>query len=684
MAVYFVDPTNGSNDNDGLTPGAALADIFKDVGAGAEDIPTFWIKRGETIVIAEAKVLNYGNVYAWPKSDATIFASRPQEGIDAGWDGDLVADPIIQTHSSSIVNINVSVLDLSNLHFIGVEFSLIDAGTLFQLQSARIIMDNCSFTGGTTSVYVFGYVAGSSAKQDENGIVELNNCSLLISDWESTSSAMFYFTPNVDLNYKHEIFINNSTFNGIGTFIYAITNSHTRYLKAFIENSNIRASAFFSRTSNDGGTKAQYVYLTINNTDVYSVEDNFEIGYSTTYCLRTFHLTTNNSHFVSGGHTLDEYHSQNSNSCYSVLDVICQGSSFQSLGFFRNYAYNKVRVNNLDIRGCTFRNMENVFYFYGLYSVTKFNFVNNILDEVGMVVNCSSNTSYAARCKFNISLKGQSVATSLINVCDGGYIYIEDCNIGKELCQSNTANLNIVAVNSNFDAIRGNYHHVSLRSCRLESPTTPALPDCTGASYDSQIISEYHPLLGPKSNFLFNRCNITTPKIIIPERENVAKMVDCVFNGVPTPLKEVNGVIKKEITPIYRVGGSPFSLSLTTIAIDSQTRTVAGDVYCAHNIAKPTVSIYMNSVFDIATTNVVTLKASFIADGLLKVVDMDIVVDPSSQWDGVQASNTPYYATINLSTYNIASGSKVTMLISMSNAGGETTSLNIDTKLGQE
>jgi hypothetical protein len=684
MAYYFVDPTNGSNDNDGLTPDNAFADFFTGIG-GVGDIPVFWIKRGEDISITETKTLNFGTINTWPKSTDGWFADRPQEGIDAGWDSDITTEATVSVDQADITSMEISLLDTSELKFNGITFDLGSVGgQLFSLRSAWIIFNYCQFIGDAFSVHLFAYKAGSSSKDLENGVVELNNCKVENKDWATTGSIFYYNYGNDDTNYKKELHLNDTVISGIETCVYSVRsqNYHGRYIKIFTENCDIAVSGTFARVSNRYGTQSQYQYYTINNTTIQAEASIFETATGTDYCSRHFVFHADGSEFWAGIYIINDYRSTSTTSYYSrMTEIILRNSIFTSQRFYSNYAYNKVYMDKLDIKDCTFKDMGIVFYFYGLNAVTAFDFTNNILSEVDVLIHCSD--SYTNKCSFNISLKGQSITSYLINRCSGGEIYLEDCNIGKELSSSSTENLTIVAVNSNFDAIKGTGHMVSLNSCRIESGSGSALSDLNGEINDSQIISSHSEILGDNSSVSFNGCNLSVKEIAVPLRNNI-KIIKSVINGIPTPLKILNNRITKEISPIYRVNGNPFSLLVNVLPQSFNTRSIVNEVYATHINAKPLLTLYLTSVEDITDTDVVSIKASFVSEGILKTVDMPVVLDTLSQWDGVQVENLKYKAVVNLSSFVIVDGSKIKMLMSLSHEAGKTASINIDTLVGQE
>jgi hypothetical protein len=683
MANYFVDPTNGSNSNDGLTPNTAYADIFTGVGE-ENNIPTFWIKRGETIPISTEKTINFGQVNAWPKSTDAWFADRPQEGIDAGWDSDITPSPIISlVATEQITYMNIDQVDTADLNFNGIYFDMQDtfSSTLFKLKSAKMTFKHCDFIGDGFKVLMFVYIAAVSVKELENGVVELIDCNINNKDWSTTGSRLYYNYANDDTNYKKDMYLNRTTINGLTELLYSRKNGHGRHMRIFIDDCQISVIESLARVSNHYSSSYQYQYYTITNSTIRANKSIFEIAYTTTYASRHFAFESIGSTFLAGEYIIDDHHTDANSTIYSILtDVTLRDSVFQAQRFYRNHGYDKTRIENLDIRDCTFKNMDTVFRFEGLSStVTSFNFVNNVLDEVDSLIYC--NPSYTQKCAFNIYLKGQSITSFLINRCDGGEIYVEDCNIGKELTGNDTDNVSIVAINSNFDAIQGNNHTVALSSCRIESNNGPALQHIHGEIHDSQIISPFVDILTQDSTVVFDGCNLSVQGVTIPKKN--LKFIKTVYNGTPTPLKVVNTRSTREISPIYRVTGNPFSLFVQVLPLACVSRSIINEVYTTHIIAKPIITMYMTSVNDLTDTESITVKASFVSEGILKVVNMAVVLDPSSQWDGVQVENIKYKAIADLSAFTITEGSKIKVMVSMSHESGKTSSINIDTLLGQ-
>jgi hypothetical protein len=273
----------------------------------------------------------------------------------------------------------------------------------------------------------------------------------------------------------------------------------------------------------------------------------------------------------------------------------------------------------------------------------------------------------------------------LISCCNGGEIYLEDCNIGKELSGSNTTNMNIVAINSNFDAIQGTNHSVSLSSCRLECGAGAAIGYITGEISDTQIISPYANILSETANVSFDGCNLDVKGIVHPiGNGRKTTLTKTVLNGNPEPMLIFNDRSTRKVSPIYRVNGNSYSYFIQTMPRDFVSRTVLSSIYAKHQAAKPNLTVYMTSVDDLTDIDRLTVKASFVAEGILKVIDMPVTIDAVSQWDGIQVENEKYKAQVDLSSFVIAENAKIKMVISLSHESGKTATINIDTIIGQE
>lgn len=118
--LYYIDMMNGSNDNDGLTPYTAFSDLSvipsDDESLAAGQI--VYIRNG-TVLENPAIIVGDFALYGWDSSDPT----RPQAGIDAGWDDDEPIAPIFNTSVASLCVFTVSstyegahVFTLKNIH----------------------------------------------------------------------------------------------------------------------------------------------------------------------------------------------------------------------------------------------------------------------------------------------------------------------------------------------------------------------------------------------------------------------------------------------------------------------------------------------------------------------------------------------------------------------------------------
>ena len=82
MAVYYIDPTTGSADNDGLSPSAALK-TFSMLFGTPEDPAEIYIRRNTRLDRSDNNKSTNFTAKRWPTSEDEGYADRPQAGIDA-------------------------------------------------------------------------------------------------------------------------------------------------------------------------------------------------------------------------------------------------------------------------------------------------------------------------------------------------------------------------------------------------------------------------------------------------------------------------------------------------------------------------------------------------------------------------------------------------------------------------
>jgi len=93
--IFYVDPENGSNDNDGTSPDNAWASPFVALSSDqstADDPALIFVRRNTETVISGDDIDLTANpnriIIGWPQEGDPYYDLRPSAGSDAGWDDD--------------------------------------------------------------------------------------------------------------------------------------------------------------------------------------------------------------------------------------------------------------------------------------------------------------------------------------------------------------------------------------------------------------------------------------------------------------------------------------------------------------------------------------------------------------------------------------------------------------------
>ncbi len=105
MINYFIDNTIGDDTgNDGMSALSPFSDIFNKVEDNDNE-KIVWVRRGTYEISSSLSFPSGANtkVVSWPRPMDQYYGSRPQEGIDAGWDDDTTTMTNIDLISSSAI-----------------------------------------------------------------------------------------------------------------------------------------------------------------------------------------------------------------------------------------------------------------------------------------------------------------------------------------------------------------------------------------------------------------------------------------------------------------------------------------------------------------------------------------------------------------------------------------------------
>ena len=159
MSIFYVDPINGNNDNDGLSPDKSWKDIslvLTEEQSSKDDICKIYIRRGTVQELTEAIDWSANPnrvIVGWPVDGEYGYKDRPQAGIDAGWDNDKkkdedgndtdeVADRGLIKFKSTV---NLSTNNEFALGFYNLQLSTDNSGVdgVFTMTNGNVTFDSC-------------------------------------------------------------------------------------------------------------------------------------------------------------------------------------------------------------------------------------------------------------------------------------------------------------------------------------------------------------------------------------------------------------------------------------------------------------------------------------------------------------------------------------------------------------
>ena len=146
--IFYVDPANGSNDNDGSAPDKAWADVTPALSAddSTADAPALiYVRRNTTQDISGDDIDWTANpnriIIGWPNEGEPYYDVRPTAGSDAGWDDDDTTKP--KMSFANAINARSTTPSVVGFYNVTVETS--DDGTdyFFEYSIGNITIENC-------------------------------------------------------------------------------------------------------------------------------------------------------------------------------------------------------------------------------------------------------------------------------------------------------------------------------------------------------------------------------------------------------------------------------------------------------------------------------------------------------------------------------------------------------------
>jgi len=230
MSIFYVDPINGSNDNDGLSPDKAWKDIsltLTEEQSSKDDICKIYIRRGTVQELTEAIDWSANpnrTIVGWPVDGEYGYKDRPQAGIDAGWDNDKkkdedgndtdeVADRGLIKFKSTV---NLSTNNEFALGFYNLQLSTDNSGVdgVFTMTNGNVTFDSCDidFVLNSKTKVIFKLVRIDNT--EINPVVFFNNNNIdyngymfkTMQDWSEVSFTFSILNNIISDHDSHNVF----------------------------------------------------------------------------------------------------------------------------------------------------------------------------------------------------------------------------------------------------------------------------------------------------------------------------------------------------------------------------------------------------------------------------------------------------------------------------------------------
>jgi len=548
--IFYVDPANGSNDNDGSAPDKAWADVTPALSTddSTADAPALiYVRRSGDQTFADDVDWSANPnriIIGWPNEGDPYYDVRPQDGQDAGWDEGVVDLPKITINKGvDAKNTTASILGFYNLN---IETS--DDGTDLAIQYSigDVSIENCIINhqrdDDSDSFISFHRI------DDTNGIA-----SLTVKNSNISFDGMLFGCRDdvtwteVDFNFNSENNSYEATDNG-----YAIWYWRASGTTQNINSDNDKVSAHDKNSrfvyENGDNNNLAVVTITINNMD-------FDGSYFI-YGKQRYKLTLkiDNSNVIANKDDgiIVWIHNDNLGIDYKT-DLYINNSYLNGnrVLYINNNRYNSDNssVGDIEINNCEIEVINEVIRFYSdinIYS-EKLTINNNKINATSIISSNYDNESFK-----------------------NTYINIYDSVLSDNVCY-HVKNYSLFAKNSSFSQLSNSSYpdgvnQINLVNCKV-----------TNGSYQNDLIQangceisgefrygklEFYDCkvtLDSSMNAVFKNCTTSDfPATINKEME----FFSCVVNDNPIPYAKLTKSFRIEPSNVVRVNGNNGSLKV--------------------------------------------------------------------------------------------------------------------------
>jgi hypothetical protein len=683
MSIYFVDPTNGSNDNDGLTPAAAFASLKEGLGA-ADNVSIFYIRRDTTFPAPVNGFVQWFDARQWPEAGDDNYDTRPQEGIDAGWDADASIKPEMKVDSGTSFTWESANAGTGKADFYGVDIEFISTSEsiLFAGYALSSHLKNVDIRGDQSGMRLYKYFGADT--NDTNGVVELENVNIDNQSYDthedgSYHSIMMYYNSSGDLRYDKKFILRNSTVKGIKNLGYFHKTDEANNTFIEIYDSTVEIGSYGISYEgpyySDGTTSFIDVKVTGSSLITPSGANLFTLSQTERYGTN-FALYARSSTFVAPNAIIlsnDIYNSTLSLNRLGVIDI--QGCTLDAQQLINVPTTTvSVFIDNITVLDCTLRHMSSVLFFGSTSTLHQNGGIvlsRNQYDEVTNVIH--SETLDFSQVK--VSMFGQQIIGQIFSghIIDS-VVSITDCSIGGVLPSTSSSNIDVFVTASSIDGLKGSNTTATIRgsliqpsssSCAISAGVTATFVECHVIAENAMIIEE-----GGIATFSSSNISEDEPS------EGLYTVINSKYNDDMVEIKEVFKYFTMMSVSGARDGATKaFRLSENANNVSKYDGVVSNAVLI-YNGTDTTATAYMlfNSIEN-ADSAEVFFQA--IDNGVLKTLSAT-VEDDDGVWGEYDAATIKKKATVDLTGLAIPTDSRIRFFCLITGVGDGTRYVIVD------
>jgi len=639
MATYYVDSINGLNTNDGLTPATAFADFYADLGATSTAVDTYWVRNTSQFVLTASTALQFKNIISWPTAGGKYHDSRLVDTSTAAWDLDDNSGFIDIAASSFTFKVDENIISFSNFNFSST--NALDASPSIYTTGGTISFFNCQFASLRTGTY-----RGSFFRYEQPTVGTL---SFVFEDCDFD-----LLTPLVGKYETHLVSVTRSISmtrctgsmrNMFGSYTTTV-NQYNGSTNLSVIDTNIVFSdsvvqMSYAGTYNQTGHKFNFFLrnFTATATSILSY-----MTTSSTYGMPRIDVDVDRCDFSCTGILFDYYcpnYTSSANYYGYVEKFSILNSNISCTNMLRT-----VRGNNwtrIDTPIIVENNTLDISMVYNTASVQVF---ERLMFRGNKVLACSagliSMTGVTASERSFIDIDDATIGGNLIDGLHKADVSLRGCIVNGNLATSSVYGEYMDIRDSDIDGTEGFGEYEIVRSRVVQNGITSAIPYASKAVLRNSEITSLGEPLGSLGAKVLVIDSILSNDMSIPVKGDVS-VFNTELNGTAVAYEARHRNTLKKLSPVFRLGGSPGSVSISTGLVDELSVT-SDEVRGVVNAGSASVKAFFASNRELdLTADSVRAKLYFTTNtGSVGNVDMTLGVDSTSQWDGMLLTHFMY------------------------------------------